>query len=76
MELGARLAHLFEGALGFARAHVDAADGVLDDGDRKPEAKGVEHALLDAVVGGEPRDEEPIDAAIAEELSETRVLEG
>src|SRR5439155_20862844 len=75
-ERGAGSLHLLDGALRVARLDVDAANRILDHDHVEAPAARVEHALLDAVVGREPGDVEPVDAARPQQLAEPRVLEG
>src|SRR5919197_243484 len=73
--IGSGRLHLLERPLRVSRLHVDSPDGVVDHGDGKTCPERVEDALLDAVVGGQAGDEEAVDPAVAQEISERRVLE-
>jgi hypothetical protein len=50
--------HLFDRPGRVARCDVDAGNAVPQHGDLEPVAAGVEHRLLDAVVGGDAPDDE------------------
>src|SRR5918996_4222552 len=75
LELRARRLHLGERALGVPGLDLHAADCVLDDGHVEALPERVEDRVLDAVVGGESRHEETVDAALAEQVAQPRVLE-
>jgi len=74
--MGAGTFDFLESALGIAGLHVHAPHRVFDDGDVETEAESVENALLHAVVGRKPGDEETVNAPLPQELVEPRVLEG
>src|SRR4029079_19730025 len=75
-EAGAGILHLRERALRVARLDLDAAHGVLHNGDVEALPARVEDAVLDAVVGRKAGDEDSVDATLAEKVAESRVLEG
>src|SRR5918996_2624477 len=75
LELRARRRHLRHRALGVPGLDLHAADRILHDGHVEALPERVEDRVLDAVVGGETRDEEPVDAALAKEIAQPRVLE-
>ena len=62
--------HLVERAVAVARFKVDGADGVGQDLGLEAEPDGVERGRLDAVVGGEPDDDDALDAGVAQERLE------
>src|SRR5260370_6470862 len=70
VELDAGLLDLTQGALAVAGGDVDRPGRLDDDVGVEALAHRVEGRLLDAVVGGEPRDHDVVDPAIAQELLE------
>src|SRR3990172_2707903 len=59
-----RLTHLFHGALGVARLHVDTANRVLEDPDTEISPPRIERGGADAVVRRETAEKQLVDAQI------------
>src|SRR5438105_13842216 len=72
---GARGLYLLEGALSVARLRVHTANAGFQDDDAEARVPRVQHGLADAVVGGQPGDEEPPHTSLAEPVLEARLRE-
>ena len=71
-ECGASFSHLFEGPIDIARLQVYAAATVQDKMDCKSQVHRVEHRELDAVIGGQSKDEHGVDSLVSQVFGESR----